>query len=68
MNNPVVKEIPTQKGFDPSKGRWRLMRQDDPGNRYIVADFDSETEARQALAAYESQRHKQTYWIEEKGP
>ena len=42
----------------------RLVRQDDNGNRSIVAFFNSKEEAAKTMAFYEGKGHKQTYWIE----
>jgi hypothetical protein len=40
------------------------MRQDDNGNRYVVAAALTEAEARLLSASYAARGHKQTYWIE----
>jgi hypothetical protein len=45
---------------------WELWRQDDNGNRLLVASFEEREVALTALDRFESQHHKQTYWIEEK--
>ncbi len=45
---------------------WELWRQDDNGVRVLIASFDDGETALGALARFESQHHKQTYWIEEK--
>lgn len=44
--------------------RWRVRRQDDNGNRFIVADALSEADARALAAELESRGHKQLYWAE----
>ena len=44
------------------------MRQDDNGNRYVVASRLTESEARSLAAAYEARGHKQLYWIEPTAP
>ncbi len=46
--------------------RWELWRQDDNGIRALIACFEEQEQAREALARFESRHHKQTYWIEEK--
>ena len=46
--------------------RWELWRQDDNGIRALIACFDEQEAAREALLRFESRHHKQTYWIEEK--
>jgi hypothetical protein len=46
---------------------WELWRQDDNGVRLLVASFRDREEVLAALARFESNHHKQTYWIEEKG-
>ncbi len=45
---------------------WELWRQDDHGNRVLVASFEDQESALQALARFESHHHKQTYWLAEK--
>ncbi len=45
--------------------RWKLWRQDDNGVRVLIACFEDQEAAREALARFESRHHKQTYWIEE---
>ena len=45
---------------------WELWRQDDNGVRVLIANFDDREMAFAALARFESQHHKQTYWLEEK--
>jgi len=58
------------KQFFPLQNRtiieelWQLKRQDDHGNQYVMATFNSEEEASKALVLYEGKGHKQTYWIE----
>jgi hypothetical protein len=43
---------------------WCVLRQEDSGNRYVVAASLTEAEARLLSAAYEARGHKQLYWIE----
>jgi hypothetical protein len=45
---------------------WELWRQDDNGIRMLIACFDDREAALAALTRFESQHHKQTYWIEGK--
>lgn len=44
---------------------WRVMRQDDPGNKFLVQENLSETEARRLADELEARGHKQTYWAEQ---
>jgi len=44
------------------------MRQDDNGNRYVVAAALTEAEARRMSAVYTARGHKQTYWVEPMAP
>lgn len=53
----------TQQGPGRAQ-RWRIMRQDDNGNVFVVADSLPEQEARSRAAQYEKKGHKQTYWAE----
>lgn len=43
---------------------FRLMRQDDNGNRYVVARGLSREDADRLAAEYEARGHKQLYWVE----
>ncbi|HET7505475.1 MAG TPA: SPOR domain-containing protein [Kofleriaceae bacterium] len=47
-----------------SERGWCVMRQDDSGNRFVVASALTEPEARLLAASYEARGHKQLYWIE----
>jgi len=44
--------------------RWRLLRQDDHGNRYEVDAYTSRCRAGAIATSFEERGHKQTYWIE----
>jgi hypothetical protein len=44
--------------------RWRVVRQDDNGNVFVVAVVDNEVEARAIAAEFEARGHKQTYSVE----
>jgi hypothetical protein len=44
--------------------QWRVMRQDDNGNRFVVASALTESEARLLSASYAARGHKQLYWAE----
>ena len=48
----------------PLEPPWVLWRQDDNGNRFVVATFDDQKAAEAALRAFERKKHKQTYWID----
>lgn len=43
---------------------WCVMRQDDNGNRFVVAAALTEPEARLLSTSYELRAHKQLYWVE----
>src|SRR5262249_32066718 len=45
--------------------RFRVMRQDDNGNRFVVKSTSSRCEADALVEEYESRGHKQTYWVDE---
>jgi hypothetical protein len=47
-----------------SARRWCVMRQDDNGNRFVVAGSLTEAEARLLSASYAARGHKQLYWAE----
>ncbi len=47
------------------KTRWRLMRQDDNGNVFMIEVFTDENHARSKGKELEAKGHKQTYWVEE---
>jgi len=46
------------------QSRWKLLRQDDNGNRFEISRFSSRSEALEILAEFEKRAHKQTYWLE----
>ena len=43
---------------------WRVMRQDDNGNRFVVAEGLGEEAARKRAEELASRGHKQVYWSE----
>lgn len=43
---------------------WRVVRQDDNGNRYLVGRHETRDEAQRVIARLEAGGHKQLYWIE----
>ena len=43
---------------------WRVLRVDDNGNRFVVAECATEDEARRIADAFTARGHKQTYWVE----
>ena len=45
---------------------WLVLRQDDNGNVFVVAEHPSEAAARDA-SDFASRAHKQLYWIEPRG-
>ncbi|TWE19295.1 hypothetical protein FB465_4411 [Kitasatospora atroaurantiaca] len=48
----------------PGMETYRVMRQDDNGNRYLVAKGLSRQEAEALAAEFEARGHKQMYWVE----
>jgi len=44
---------------------WQLWRQDDNGNRFLVAVYPTRELAELRLAELTRGKHKQTYWISE---
>lgn len=51
-----------------AKGAWALWRQDDNGNRFLIARFDSAEAAEAEQRRYEALGHKQTYWVDAPDP
>ncbi|MET8624414.1 hypothetical protein ABZW30_11765 [Kitasatospora sp. NPDC004669] len=45
-------------------GTFRVMRQDDNGNRFLVAKGLDRAEAQRLAAEFEARGHKQMYWVE----
>lgn len=43
---------------------WKVMRQDDVGNVFLVADRLTKEDAEFIKATLESHKHRQLYWIE----
>ncbi|MEU9044144.1 MULTISPECIES: SPOR domain-containing protein [unclassified Kitasatospora] len=48
-------------------GTYRVMRQDDNGNRFVVAGDLDRAEAQRLAAEFEARGHKQLYWVEALG-
>lgn len=46
---------------------WRILRLDDNGNRFVVAECASEEEARRIADEFAARAHKQAYWVEPVG-
>ena len=46
--------------------RYELWRQDDNGNRVLIAVYATEAEAEAERAMFEARAHKQMYWVEAK--
>jgi 8-oxo-dGTP diphosphatase len=44
---------------------WQVIRLDDNGNRYDMAERDSQDEAQQIVDDVIARGHKQAYWIEQ---
>ena len=47
-----------------ARGVWRVLRLDDNGNWFVVAECVSEEEARRLADAFTARGHKQAYWVE----
>ncbi|MGE5184276.1 MAG: SPOR domain-containing protein [Acidobacteriota bacterium] len=47
-----------------SRTRWRVMRQDDNGNVYLVAETATEGEACTIARMFEARGHRQLYSVE----
>ena len=65
-DNMNVGFVSSQVGFVDGKSAriWQVMRQDDNGNVFVVAENLTEEEARVLALEYERKGHKQTYWVE----
>ncbi len=50
-------------GAGEPDGAWVVWRQDDNGNRFVVARRGSRAEAEGIAAELEARGHKQTYWV-----
>ncbi|MFD7729392.1 SPOR domain-containing protein [Kitasatospora phosalacinea] len=46
----------------------RVMRQDDNGNRFLLARGLGRAEAEALAAEFEARGHKQLYWVEPEDP
>ncbi len=53
---------------DPTDGtgteRWRVVRLDDNGHRFVVVECQSQAEAQRIAEEMGRRGHKQTYWVE----
>jgi hypothetical protein len=52
------------RAFDHHTSVWLVMRQDDNGNVFVVAELASEAAARTIARELEARAHKQMYWVE----
>jgi hypothetical protein len=51
--------------FNPhNAGTWRVYRQDDNGNRFVVQAHLNREDAERLVTELESRGHKQVYWVE----
>jgi len=50
------------------RDRWRVMRQDDNGNEFLVGTHATRERAEEEAARLEARGHKQTYWVESEAP
>lgn len=46
---------------------WTVWRQDDNGNRFVVAHHSDRSAADSQAAEMEARGHKQTYWVARRG-
>jgi len=46
---------------------WRVLRLDDNGNRFVIAECASEDEASRIADEFTARGHKQAYWVERDG-
>lgn len=51
-------------GWAVTREQWVVWRQDDNGNRFVVARKASRAEADELAAEMEARGHKQLYWVE----
>lgn len=54
----------SEKDADSPTPRWAVHRQDDNGNRFVLATGLTRDEAEQLVVLYQSRGHKQLYWAE----
>ena len=47
----------------PDRPQWTVWRQDDNGNRYVVAHHVDRGAAQAQADEMEARGHKQTYWV-----
>ncbi|RKE20945.1 hypothetical protein [Streptomyces sp. TLI_171] len=56
------------RNSDDPGGPHRVMRQDDNGNRFLLARGLGRAEAEALAAEFEARGHKQLYWVEPELP
>ena len=44
---------------------WRVIRLDDNGHRYLMAECESQDEAQRIVDEFVARGHKQSYWVEQ---
>lgn len=53
---------------DTNERIWKVVRQDDAGNRFAVKENLTAKEADDLVSYYEAKAHKQIYWKEKMTP
>ena len=52
--------------LERNKKPWKLIRQDESGNKFVIDSFESKEKAEQEMEKFQKRGHKQTYWVQEK--
>jgi hypothetical protein len=55
--------VAEHKPDSEDRPQWTVWRQDDNGNRYVVAHHVDRDAAEAQAAEMEAHGHKQTYWV-----
>lgn len=63
-DEPESPSAPASGPAPGERGPWLLLRQDDNGNRYEMARFETREAADRAAAEFQARGHKQLYYIE----
>jgi hypothetical protein len=55
------------KRKEETTGCWEVWRQDDNGNKFVIASDLSKADADELCAKMTARGHKQMYWVQEQG-
>jgi catechol 2,3-dioxygenase-like lactoylglutathione lyase family enzyme len=64
VRDPDGNKVELLEALPAHAARWRLVRQDDHGRRFVVETFAEQSKAEHRLREFLQKQHKQDYWME----